>query len=73
MTDIRYKQPNPEDKLIEECAELIQALCKFKNFGPQITDPITGVYYNNLLQIKSEIADVECAIARLQNSWSEIE
>lgn len=42
----------PETNLIEECAELIQALTKLQRFGPGLPP------YDNRAAVKREIADV---------------
>jgi hypothetical protein len=40
------------DKVIEESAELIQAVCKLKNFGPR---PLfEGVQYDNVRDVVTE-------------------
>lgn len=63
--DIRY-QSEPLDHLIEECSELIKALCKAKRFGWQATDPLTQTSYNNESDVVLEMADVEYAIIRVK-------
>ena len=60
----------PEDKLIEECAEVIQALIKIKRFGIDSINPLTNI--SNLHRIKSELADLEYAIDKYRDtlkSW----
>jgi NTP pyrophosphatase (non-canonical NTP hydrolase) len=52
----------PEDKLIEECSELIQAIIKAKRFGLFNINPLTNI--SNIDRIKSELADVEYAIEK---------
>ena len=52
----------PEDQLIEECAELIQAIMKARRFGYFNTHPDTGT--TNLDLIKREMDDV---VQRLTN------
>jgi len=49
----------PETNLIEECAELIQALTKLQRFGPGVPP------YDNRAQVHAEIADVRRRI----NEW----
>ena len=66
MTNLAYHQGSPEDKLIEECAELIQIIIKYKRFGKEATDPFTGIYYNNKDLIKKEMDDVVDAIEKLE-------
>lgn len=43
---------DPATNLIEECAELIQALTKLQRFGPGVAP------YDNRAQVIAEIADV---------------
>lgn len=71
--DASYKQRSPEDQVIEECSELILALCKFNRFGPVAKDPHTGKVYNNRKDVKKEISDVKQSIHNLLVSWSETE
>lgn len=66
MTDLSYPQGSPEDKLIEECSELIQAICKYKRFGVEATDPKTGINYRNDDDIKREMDDVIKAMEVLE-------
>ena len=47
-----------EDRLIEECGELIQAICKARRFGYSSYDP-DNPRTNNTIDILSEIDDVE--------------
>ena len=56
----------PEDKLIEECAEVIQALIKIKRFGIDSINPLTNI--SNLHRIKSELADLEYAIDKYRDT-----
>jgi NTP pyrophosphatase (non-canonical NTP hydrolase) len=60
------------DKLIEECSELIKAICKARRFGPFALDPYSGVEYNNLDDIKREMADVNNAMAALEVELNQI-
>lgn len=69
----RYKQSSPEDQLIEECSELIKALCKMKRFGKTAIDPHTGIKYDNLADCRAEISDVKQSIHRCLVTWSETE
>jgi hypothetical protein len=50
----------PQTRAIEECSELIQALCKLDRFGP-----ISG-QYDNLARVREEIADVREALDVLE-------
>lgn len=55
----------PEDKLIEECAEVIQALIKVKRFGLFGINPLTNISNND--KIKSELDDLEYAIEKYRD------
>ncbi len=50
----------PSTRLIEECSELIQALCKVKRFGWDSRHPDTGK--SNRERVLEEVADVLLAI-----------
>lgn len=54
-----------EDVLMEECGELIQAICKAKRFGWRNWHPVTK--QTNVDRVLAEIADVEDACARLKH------
>ena len=43
-------------KLIEECSEVIHALCKIERFGMHAVNPETGI--SNRCQLRSEIEDL---------------
>jgi len=49
-----------EDKLMEECSEVIQAICKAKRFGLDSINPITSL--SNRERILAELRDLELAI-----------
>ena len=53
-----------EDRVIEECAELIKAITKAKRFGITNTHPVTGV--PNYIDIRNEIEDVKCCLIPLE-------
>lgn len=64
MSDPKYVEfSTPEDKVIEECSELIQAICKAKAFGHYSSHP-NRPERTNLRDIADEISDVENALAR---------
>lgn len=66
MSDPKYKHiGSPVTKLIEECAELIQALCKAERFGWNNHHPVRPGR-TNMDDIRSEMADVVEAFEVLQ-------
>lgn len=52
------------DQAIEECSELILALCKYKRYSDNITEEI----YDNVIE---EIADVQIMIDQLKFMFDE--
>lgn len=56
---------DPLDHLVEECAELILALQKYKRFGPFKFSPFDPAKITNIDQVKLEMEDVNNAIERL--------
>lgn len=52
-----------EDRVIEECSELIQVLCKIKRFGYDSHHPTTKERNRDLLL--AEISDVNFVIGQL--------
>jgi len=58
--------------LIEECAELQQALCKAERFGWFNFHP-TRPNSNNLEDVKAEMDDVVEAIEKMQETMRELE
>jgi NTP pyrophosphatase (non-canonical NTP hydrolase) len=58
------KYGTPLIKLIEECSEVIKALCKADRFGLDDHNPVTKE--TNRDAINSEIADVQLAIKNFQ-------
>lgn len=61
----QYHQGSPVTKLIEECGELIQALCKAERFGWFKHHP-DRPHRSNLDDVKAEMDDVVEACERLQ-------
>jgi len=60
MADPKYEYiGSPITKLIEECGELIQALCKADRFGLYSHHPYDRTKGNNLEEIQKEMVDVE--------------
>jgi len=66
MSDQRFEAfGEPEDKLVEECAELIKAISKGKRFGWKEYHP-DRPNSNNAQEVLDEIDDVERAINGLK-------
>ena len=60
MSNVEYaKIGKCEDRVIEECGELIQAICKAKRFGLTKHHPQRSVHFTNLKHILAEIEDVQ--------------
>jgi NTP pyrophosphatase (non-canonical NTP hydrolase) len=52
--------------VIEECGEVLQAIGKFDRFGAVATDAMTGVRYDNVADLLTEMDDLESAIGVLR-------
>lgn len=51
-------------RLQEECAEVVQVICKIKRFGIGNTEP--GDRYNNKEKLIQEIADIQVCVENLK-------
>jgi hypothetical protein len=67
MSHPKYKNTGTEeDKLIEECSELIKAICKARRFGYDNFHPLSTPEDTNRVNVLSEMIDVECCITDLR-------
>lgn len=53
------------DRLIEECAEVIQAAQKLKRFGGDV-HVVDGVEYDNIEKLHAEMRDLEYALSTVR-------
>ena len=66
MSDKRFEKfGEPEDRLIEECAELIQAISKAKRFGWNNYHPARP-NSNNAKEVLNEIEDVKKCCSEME-------
>jgi len=73
MSDPKYKHVgSPVTKLIEECSELIQSLCKADRFGWFNYHP-DRPHSNNLKEVRREMDDVVEACAELERKLMDIQ
>ena len=64
--DARYVNIGlPEDKVIEECAEVIQAITKIKRFGLMNYHP-ERTESNNKMEVFAEMKDLRVALDRYE-------
>lgn len=57
---------DPFDRTVEECAEVIKAIIKYKRFGPFQNNPKVPGSPPNIYKLLDEIADLEVASAQLK-------
>lgn len=53
------------DRIVEECAEVIQAICKGRRFGWDVHQ-YDGVTYDNRAELDTELRDLVHAIGELR-------
>jgi hypothetical protein len=67
MADPKYEAiGTPEDKVIEECSELIKEICKARRFGYFSYHP-KEPHLTNIDRMLYEIEDVRKALSGLEN------
>lgn len=72
MSDPKYKHiGRPSIRVIEECSELIKAVCKAERFGYLNNHPDTP-NINNIDEIRSEMHDVVESFERLDETMRHI-
>lgn len=74
MSDPRYKNVGEiETRVIEECSELIQILCKVKRFGVRNWHPDDKLKTPNYKLVQKEIKDVKQVLIELERDYDSIE
>lgn len=56
-------------RLIEEASETIKAAAKIQRFGVIATDSKTGIKYDNVADLRSEINDLKHAIGEFEKLY----
>jgi len=70
--DPKYKDIGDiETRVIEECSEVIQALCKVQRFGWDNFNPLTN--QSNLGKVWDEIQDLENVLSELKDKIWELD
>jgi NTP pyrophosphatase (non-canonical NTP hydrolase) len=65
MLDTKYTNiGHPADRVMEECSELIQAICKARRFGWTSCHPDRAT--TNMQDVRSELLDVREALSNLE-------
>lgn len=54
---------------VEECGEVLKAIGKYQRFGPTAIDHKTGIFYNNVVDLLTEMDDLERAITLLRGEF----
>src|SRR5712671_5052010 len=55
--------------VVEECGEVLKAIGKLDRFGEKATDPKTGIKYDNIADLLTEINDLENAMNRVKQRY----
>jgi len=72
MAHPKYKNiGDVEDRVIEECSEVIQAICKIKRFGVFSYHP-NRPQTNNFIELLEEIEDLENVLSEYKTELEEL-
>lgn len=70
MSDPKYKNIGPPAiRVMEECAELIQAVAKAERFGYRSHNPSKQPFLSNIIAIQDEWRDLQSAFAELMEQY----